>query len=305
MKKKLQRYKYIIIISGLLIAFLSSNFIWYKLYNREIKRVKNSLIPPLTNDYYSNQLILTNNIKKYEQGYYPSEIPSIKKDMEDKYSFLDKQNEKVIYDIPLVNQLPYFPNGCEAASSVMLLKFYGIDISLDEFIKYLPKDKIYTENGTRFGPNPALFYAGDPKSETGGWGCFDTVIAKTINRILEEKNSYFSTKIKSNKEPLRNLAYNGPCLIWITIDYNEVKEVFTWTSYDKSETYTYPRDEHVVVLTGYDEDYYYINDPLKSEKNIKVKKEQLEKSYDSLGRQSIELTPLFKKQIMSTNPKEE
>lgn len=170
MKKKLQRYKYIIIISGLLIAFLSSNFIWYKLYNREIKRVKNSLIPPLTNDYYSNQLILTNNIKKYEQGYYPSEIPSIKKDIEDKYSFLDKQNEKVIYDIPLVNQLPHYPNGCEAASSVMLLKFYGVDISLDEFIKYLPKDKIYTENGTRFGSNPALFYAGDPKSETGGWG---------------------------------------------------------------------------------------------------------------------------------------
>ena len=68
LKKKFQKPSYIIII-GLFIAFLSSNFLWHKLYTREIRLVKNSLIPPLTNDYYSNQIILTNNIKKYEQDY--------------------------------------------------------------------------------------------------------------------------------------------------------------------------------------------------------------------------------------------
>lgn len=85
----------------------------------------------------------------------------------------------------------------------------------------------------------------------------------------------------------------------------QVKEVFTWTSYDKKETYTYPKDEHVVVLTGYDEDYYYINDPLKNEKNIKVKKAQLEKSYDSLGRQSVAINLNYKKLINNTLDKEE
>ena len=38
-----------------------------------------------------------------------------------------------------------------------------------------------------------------------------------------------------------------------------------------------------------DENYYYINDPLKEEKNIKVPKEQLENSFDSMGRQFISL----------------
>ena len=302
MKKKFQKPSYIIII-GLFIAFLSSNFLWHKLYTREIRLVKNSLIPPLTNDYYSNQIILTNNIKKYEQDYNNYEFPNT--EYSEKYDYMDKINDKALYDVPLINQLPTYPNGCEAASAVMLLKFYGVDITLDEFISYLPKDKVYTENGTRFGPNPALFYAGDPKSETGGWGCFDLVISKTIAQILNEKNSPFSPKIKSNKEPLINLAYNGPCLIWVTIDYKEATDVFTWFSYDKSETYTYPKNEHVVVLTGYDKDYYYINDPLKNEKNIKVKKEQLEKSYDSLGRQSVELKTLFRKSNNNSLDKEE
>lgn len=288
-----------IIFISLVLIILGTNFCWYKIYNREIKRVKNSLIPPLTNDYYSNQLILTNSIKRYEKNNYIYEYPNIaeNKFLEDKYL-----NKKEIYDVPLISQLPDYPNGCEAASAVMLLKFYGIDITLEEFFNYLPKDKIYIENGTRYGPNPALFYAGDPKSETGGWGCFDIVIAKTINKILAEKNPDLAPNLKTNIEPLENLAYNGPSLIWITIDYHEAKEIFTWTSYDKSETYTYPKNEHVVVLTGYDEEYYYLNDPLKNEKNIKVKKEVLEKSYDSLGRQSVSIKVLFKKIV---NNKEE
>lgn len=302
--KKMKPFKNLFIISGLFIALIGSNFLWYKIYNREIKRVKNSLIPPLTNDYYSNQLILTNNIKRYEKNGYIYEFPNIENPqvIEDKYSYL---NKKEIYDVPLINQLPKYPNGCEGASSVMLLNFYGVNITLEEFFKYLDQDKIYTENGTRFGPNPALFYAGDPTSNTGGWGCFDLVIAKAINKILTEKDYEFTANLKNNKEPLKNLAYNGPCLIWVTIDYDAVKEVFTWTSYDKKETYTYPKDEHVVVLTGYDEDYYYINDPLKNEKNIKVKKAQLEKSYDSLGRQSVAINLNYKKLINNTLDKEE
>ena len=53
------------------------------------------------------------------------------------------------------------------------------------------------------------------------------------------------------------------------------------------DIYTYPMNSHVVVLTGYDDTYYYINDPLKNEKNIPVLKEDLERSFDSLGRQAI------------------
>ena len=41
-----------------------------------------------------------------------------------------------------------------------------------------------------------------------------------------------------------------------------------------------------MVVTGVDENYYYINDPLKEEKNIAIQKDLLE-SFDSLGRQFL------------------
>ena len=78
-----------------------------------------------------------------------------------------------------------------------------------------------------------------------------------------------------------------PFLIWTTIDYTEAKDIYEWFSYDKKSTYTYPKNSHVVVVTGVDENYYYINDPLKNEKNISIEKDLLETSFDSLGRQLL------------------
>jgi len=298
MKNIIKKYQRIVLIITIGTIFISNNIIWYVLFENQKEQVKNSLIPPLTNDYYSNQLILTNHMKKYEPLNYAFEYQDKEAGIIEEYTNNYYENKyyeflglgvKTNYDVPLILQNPDYPNGCEAASAVMLLNYYGINISLSEFMEYLPKERIYSENGTRFGPNPALYYAGDPTSPNGGWGCFDVVIAKTINKILQDNKSSLSIKLNNSKESLYDLVYDGPSLIWITIDYEEVKEVFTWQSFDKTETYTYPKDEHVVVLTGCDENYFYINDPLKDEKNIKIEKEKLVKSYDSLGRQSVKI----------------
>ncbi len=292
MKNKIKKYQSIVLIIIIGTIFISNNIFWYVLYENQKERVKNSLIPPLTNDYYSNQLILTNHMKKYEPLNYALEYTAngatMMEDLANNYYEFLELGVK-IYNVPLILQKPDYPNGCEAASAVMLLNYYGINISLSEFVTFLPKEKIYSENGTRYGPNPALFYAGDPASPNGGWGCFDVVIAKTINKILQDNKSSLNVKLNNSKESLYNLVYDGPSLIWVTIDYEEVKEVFTWQSFDKTETYTYPKDEHVVVLTGCDDNYFYINDPLKNEQNIKVEKEKLAQSYDSLGRQSVKI----------------
>lgn len=252
------------------------------MYNIKTKQVKNSLIPSLSNDYYSKQLILTNN---YQNEL--SELPFLENT---KNNIANETDNQKIYDIPLILQNPKYPNGCEAAAAVMLLNYYGIDINLDEFINLLPKSPIYEENGTRFGPNPAKYYAGDPSSPTKGWGCFDTVIANTINTILASNNSFLISTPSNVKNDLETISHSSPCLIWVTINYEEASDVFTWSSYDKLETYTYPKNEHVVVLTGYDNNNYYINDPLNEEKNLKIPKRTLEKSFDSLGRQYVTIT---------------
>lgn len=176
----------------------------------------------------------------------------------------------------------------------MLLNYYGIDITLQEFIdEYLVTSRVYEENGKRYGPSPALYYAGDPSSKTRGWGCFEPVIATAIQKIINDNQDKIGDNtvieiIESNdKLPLYIYAYRSPIMIWTTIDYQEANEVYEWFSYDGQNTYTYPKNSHAIVITGVDDKYYYVNDPLKDEKNIKVPKNTLEKSFDSMGRQVI------------------
>ena len=211
----------------------------------------------------------------------------------------DEWYQKIYYsnmgakDAPLVSQNPKYPNGCEAASAVMLLNYYGIEITLDEFIEqYLPKNKVYESEGVRYGPDPSKYYAGDPASEKREWGTFDVVISEAIQKVIEDKqteNPYLmeTISLNENKNALKEFFQATPVLIWVATDYKEVETVYEWRRKKKKYTYTYPMNSHVVVLTGYDDTYYYINDPLKNEKNIPVLKEELERSFDSLGRQAV------------------
>lgn len=273
-------------IMFLVVALIGSNILWYHMLNKEQEKVKHAIIPSLSNDYYSSQIALTQNAKNYFDEVYEMD----RKEYVESEGWLLYQNE-----VPLVLQNPDFPNGCEAAAAVMLLNYWGIDITLQEFVeKYLLQETVYEENGVRYGPNPASYYAGNPKDEKRGWGCFEPVIANAIQNVLnvyqkEDKATENYILRGENKYPLSMYLYyyKEPVMIWTTINYEEVSEVYEWFSYDKKNTYTYPKNSHAIVVTGMDENYYYINDPLKETKNIPVEKAKLEKSFDSLGRQVI------------------
>lgn len=287
MKKK---YKILIIIL-IIIGIISNNYIWYRLYSREKDKLRQAIVPSLKDDYFTNQLILSKretylNIYEYQDvldKYYSSL----------KYSFIN-------YNVPLVNQNPDYPNGCEVASATMLLNYAGINITMKEYVDtYLPKEEVYEKDGLRYGPDPSTSYAGDPSNELRGWGTFLPVIKNSMYYIFKEKlpeNTIGHIYTSNDKLSLEEYVQNGnPVLVWTTTDYSEAKDIYEWFSYDKSRTYTYPKNAHVVVVVGMDKNYYYINDPLKDEKAIKVSRKKFNKSYDSMGRQAlyIEITDIY------------
>lgn len=47
-----------------------TNFYWFKCLEREEEKLKNALIPTLSEDYYTRQLTLTENAKKYQDDEY-------------------------------------------------------------------------------------------------------------------------------------------------------------------------------------------------------------------------------------------
>lgn len=192
-------------------------------------------------------------------------------------------------DVPYLSQKGTLPNGCEAVSATMLLQFNGYDISPVDFSDhYLDKDKVYIKWGCRYGPNPYFSYAGDPKSEKGGWGCFAPVIVRGLNKYLKNDDYAYNFTGKELSTLIDDYVSKGiPIAIWVTRDMKEINQVYQWQSYDKKETFLYPVGQHCMVLTGYDNEYYYFNDPYDGNGQVKYEKEKVVYSYNSMGRQAV------------------
>lgn len=207
--------------------------------------------------------------------------------------FGEKRSKLKILEAEHISQLPDYPNGCEAVSAVMLLKYAGYEVEKSEFIaSHLETGEVKNRFGTRFGPDPEKAYAGDPALEKGGWGCFSPVIVNALNSYLSDKNHEAQNV---SGAPLSTLCENfinaeTPVAIWVTQDYSAVSEVYQWLSYDRKNVYLYPKNQHCVMLIGYDSENYYICDPLKDEDITAVDRASLELSYTSMGSQSVILT---------------
>ena len=162
--------------------------------------------------------------------------------------------------------------------------------SVDNFMRLLAKLHVsYTEfkyiaNGFETDYEQRFVIDLQKAIAQGNLKRLDALLQRTLNYCaIYENDEKYSLKMAANQ---LNGAFT-PFLIWTTIDYTETKDIYEWISYDEKNTYTYPKNSHVVVVTGVDENYYYINDPLKSEKNIPIEKDILETSFDSLGRQLL------------------
>lgn len=189
-------------------------------------------------------------------------------------------------DVPYMNQNDY-PTGCESVSSVMLLKAFGINISVDEFLDHVPKQPVKIGNNVNEGPDPLNIFPGDPK--TGhGFGCYSPCIANTINSfkfpgILAEASSS-----KSLNYLCENYINEGfPCLIWATMNMVPTRKTITWKIYNTDKYYTWLGNEHCLLLVGYNNDCYFFNDPYNNNGKIAFKKETVEKRYNEQNCHSV------------------
>jgi Uncharacterized protein conserved in bacteria len=134
------------------------------------------------------------------------------------YSKPDNFSGKVIIDIPVINQNPELPSGCEITSSVSVLNYLGYNIDKEEFTDtYIScKDDFYTdEYDILHGPDPYKYFIGDPYG--WGFGCYANVMAESINKYFKDINSQ-NTAIalwNVNIADLEKLIDEGvPLIVW-------------------------------------------------------------------------------------------
>lgn len=188
------------------------------------------------------------------------------------------------------------PTGCESVSTVAILNHLGIEITPEQFIEeFLPKKSFYRSGGNVYGPDPNEYFAGDPFQKSS-LGCFPNVIIKALNTL--KTTGYSGTEnikvLNLTGTPLSTLADDYICneipvLIWVTIGMKESKDGMTYLLEDGTP-YTWRSQEHCVVLCGYDEEKYYIMDPLADGEIVGYSKGLVEMRYKEMKQSAVVIT---------------
>ncbi len=191
-----------------------------------------------------------------------------------------------LIDVPTIAQSPELPTGCEAVSATMVLQYYGVDITAKEFALHWLEcsENFYKANGKLYGPDPNKVFAGNPFTNHS-YGCFAEPIVNAINRN--------STDCKAQKITDRTLTElceeyidnDKPLLIWATMNMKESYEGNAWYLEDGAK-FTWTAREHCLVLVGYNDAYYLLNDPM-SGSTVAYQKNLVEKRFAELGGQAV------------------
>lgn len=191
-------------------------------------------------------------------------------------------------DVPVVMQNPELPNGCEITSLTAVLNYYGMNVSkLEMADKYLPKQDFRTVNGKRYGPNPALAYAGNPREQHGMY-VFVAPIVKAAEAVIADKQSNLHVTDMSgkSKDEILKLVQDGiPVVVWVTLDLSPPKHNKGWIYEGETVQREGYSNLHAVVLTGHMDNKVVAMDPLKG--HVTYNEDQFFKSYEELGAQAV------------------
>lgn len=185
-----------------------------------------------------------------------------------------------IKEVPLINQFPELPTGCEVASAAMLLNFYGINVSKETLAEQVSKAELPKVNKGRVeGKSPNDYFIGNPR-DSKAFGAFNKPMFELINNYKAAENitgCEFSQVIEQVKA-------GQPVMVWITRELAEVEYTTSW--YVVDEVFWWPKGEHTVVVTGVEENAVIVNDPYGGEEK-RYSLEKFKRIWEAMGSQAI------------------
>lgn len=210
-----------------------------------------------------------------------------------RYVYTAVQAGSARLDVPYIDQREKYPTGCESVSAVMALQYTGVEMTVEDWIDHhLPRGKgPLMENGVYTGTNPWNAFPGDPYS-ADGWGCFAPVIARAAETALAGTGYRLKPMYGLSVETLCRLfvARGVPVIFWATLDMAEGRPCKPWQMDDGSGEYTWTEPMHCLLLTGFDEENLYFNDPMRG-KDTAYPWESVRKAYRTMHSQAAVVLP--------------
>lgn len=191
-----------------------------------------------------------------------------------------KQEQKL--NVPLENQMPDLPNGCEVTSLSMLMNYYGIKVSKNELAETIQHVDSFTDGG-KYRGNPHQGFVGHMTIANAGWCVYN----EPLYNIARKYTSHIENITGSDFLSLLKLVSTGhPVMIITTTTFNKVNNMQTWDTNTGKVNVT--PSSHACVITGYSKPkkVVYVNNPY-GYKNQPVNWKNLQASYNQQGRQAL------------------
>lgn len=189
-------------------------------------------------------------------------------------------------DAPLILQYPELPRGCEITTLTMLINFKGIVKDKMELVKEMKFDNTPIQWGDHgniaFWGHPNEGFVGDITLNSSGFGVYHKPMMELLEKYIPTARDLTGEAFSEIEKSISN---GVPVMVWTTVNYKVPEQWMEWdTPIGKVKTTT---KEHTVLMVGYDENYVYVNDPLKKTKQIKIEKQQFIESWEAMGKQAI------------------
>lgn len=191
-----------------------------------------------------------------------------------------KQEQKL--NVPLENQMPDLPNGCEVTSLSMLMNYYGIKVNKNELAENIQHVDFFTDGG-KYRGNPNQGFVGHMSIANAGWCVYNG----PLYNVARKYTTHIENITGSDFLSLLKLVSNGhPVLIITTTTFNRVNDMQTWDTNTGKVNVT--PSSHACVITGYSKPkkVVYVNNPY-GYKNQPVNWKNLQASYNQQGRQAL------------------
>ncbi|WP_346426378.1 C39 family peptidase [Bacillus cereus] len=198
------------------------------------------------------------------------------------------KKESVYLDAPMIFQLPELHNGCEVVSMTMMLKYHGHNVDKLTLAKQLPVDSTPMVKGAGsilIWGDPSVGFVGDVKGISPGYSIDPAPLKKVLDRYT---NSGINLTGSDFSKIERLVAQGKPVVTWITASFSHPVAPKTWKT-PSGKTIQADFDMHAVLVTGYDNDYVYINDPLRRGKGAKIPKQKFISSYNYMEKKALSM----------------
>jgi uncharacterized protein YvpB len=191
------------------------------------------------------------------------------------------QQQGKILDVPLIDQLsaPGLYNGCEVTSLAMILNYNGFHVTKNELADNIARVPLTYQSGLKGNPN--VGFVGN--MEVGpGYAVYNGPIYNLAKRYAG--NEAVNLTGSSFETILDKVNQGEPVWIITTETFAPVSDFETW--HTPQGTISISFSEHSVVITGYDPNYIYINNPY-GQKNQKLNRTRFEEAWEQMGSQAV------------------